>query len=72
MPKNFNDLCNDRDEATRAFLDARIRADNAQDAANVARARAVDAEYPVNAADKAMREYVYMNKMFIDHPVGGE
>lgn len=71
MPKNFDDLCRDKDKATRALVDARVRARNAQTVADVAHARAIDAEYPINAAEKAMREYVYQHKLFIRHPVGG-
>jgi hypothetical protein len=72
MMPNFNDLCLVRDKAMRALVDARVLAQNARDAADVAHARAIDAEYPVNAADKAMREYVYQHKLFIRHPVEGE
>lgn len=68
---NFNDLCCVRDKAMRTLLDARTRAQNARDAADVAQARAIDAEYPVNAADKAMREYVYKHKLFTGNPVEG-
>lgn len=62
--KNFNDLCRVRDKAMRALVDARVRAQNARDAADVAQARAIDAEYPVSEAAKAMREYVYKHKLF--------
>jgi hypothetical protein len=72
MPKNFDDLCRDRDKAMRALMDARVREQNARDAADVAHARTLDAGYLVDAADKAMREYVYQHKMFIRHPVEGE
>jgi hypothetical protein len=71
MP-NFDDLCRARDEAMRGLMDARIRAQNARAASDAADARALDAEYPVNAADKAMREYVYQHKLFIRHPAEGE
>jgi hypothetical protein len=72
MPKNFDDLCRVRDKAMRALVDARVRAQSARAASDAADARALDAEYPVNAADKAMREYVYQHKLFIRHPVEGE
>jgi hypothetical protein len=71
MP-NFDDLYRVRDEAMRSLMDARVRADNAQAAANLARARAVDAEYPVNDADKAIREYVYKNGLFRRDPAEGD
>jgi hypothetical protein len=53
-------------------MDARVREQNARDAADVAHARALDVGYLVDAADKAMRAYVYQHKMFIRHPVEGE
>jgi len=71
MP-NFNDLVRDRDKAMRAYLDSQAEADRARAAADVAAARATDAGYFVDAADKAMREYVKDNKLFIRHPVEGE
>jgi len=70
MP-NFNDLVRDRDKAMRALLDTRAAADAARAAADVADARVIDAEYPVAAADKAMREYVQKYKLFIQHPCEG-
>ncbi len=71
MP-NFDNLVRARDKAMRSLLDAQAAADAARAIADVAAARAIDAEYPVNAADKAMREYVYQHKLFIRQPWGEE
>jgi hypothetical protein len=70
MP-NFDDLCRDRDKAMRELVDARVRAQSARAAADVADARVIDAGYPVDAADKAMRAHVYQHKLFTGNPVEG-